>query len=1052
MNGLLSALGLELAKVLLDKVIDELPGRLRRLIEGDPRKKEALQTAFQAGWEAALTAMDPADDQAARRYKAVLQFLLALPETSEELAKLIDLRSVTADPAAVVDIPRLEAVFQQLRPVRLEPAAYQRLNFPAAMRAFLRAYARAVKMQSDRLPWINTAYLDAMLDQLGILPRIAEDVGVIREAVTGESAKEQALQAYLRWVQTRCGYLPLRGVDIGASDPTTQQRRMELAQVYVNLNTRTQVPVAEGEKRREPRAQLEGRETRPLGVLEATIANPRLVLLGDPGAGKSTFVNHLALCLASHRLEPEAGWLDRLPGWPADQADVVPLLVTLRDFARSLPEGEKQPEPRLLWDFIAERLKAKKLEAAAAPLEQLLEGGQAILLFDGLDEVPGAGQRTFIRDAVAAFAGRYGDCRALVTCRTLSYQAPKWQLSDVPDFELAPFDEEKINRFIDAWYTELGRLGVVRPEDTGGLARRLRDAVRRPDLWRLASNPLLLTVMALVHTHKGRLPDARALLYEETVDILLWRWEQLKVGAEDEQPRLRELLLEAGRSDVDLKRVLWDLAFQAHREGSAGDEEALADIGELTLVKALARLHPDEDWGWAQRVVEQMKERAGLLLEREPGVFTFPHRTFQEYLAGACLSAQADFAQQAVGLVEAGAFWREVILLAVGRLVYLSGDVARPLALVAELCPTESADDELTWRKAWLAGDVLVEMGLNRVRDSALGRDLAERSRYRLAALVRLGRLRPPERAGSGRALAHLGDPRPGVGVDPETNLPDIVWCEVPAGPFVMGTRKEDIPALVEKLGGEAEWYEWETPQQEETLPAFYISRYPITNEQFTAFVEAGGYQERGYWTEAGWTWKQGQDRTGPTDYGTPFNLPTHPVVGVTWYEALAFCRWLAERLSRGNSIDGNLKSAIGNREFVVRLPTEAEWEKAARGPDGRIYPWGNEPDPDRANYYDTGIGATSAAGCFPAGASPYGVLDMSGNVWEWCQTKWRGNYEKPADESPEGTAARVVRGGAFVNAQWLVRCAFRLRGYPDGRDYARGFRVVLVVVSPGSP
>jgi formylglycine-generating enzyme required for sulfatase activity len=1018
-SGLLATLASELAKIALQKTVEELPGRLRRLIKGDPEKMAALHKAFQVGLEAALEVMTPPDRSRAERYEGLMKHFLGLPETAEELAKLVDLRNVTADPDAVVDIPHLEDLFQQAYPVDEAPDAYEGLDFPAAMRAFVRAYSNTIKLQPDKLPWVNTAYLDAMLGRLGLLPRLAEDVQVIREALTGEVEKEQALRAYLHWVRRRCGYLPLRGVDVGASDPTVQQQRMDLAQVYVDLDTRTLVP-------KERMLWDAVVEQRPLGALEATIANPRLVLLGDPGSGKSTFLNYLALCLVSHRLDPEAGWLERLPGWPEDE--VIPLLITLRDFARWLPEGAKKANPRLLWDFIVQRLEAEKLEIVDGSLGQALEDGQAILLFDGLDEVPSAARRAFIRDTVAAFTERYRRCRALVTCRTLSYQQAAWQLPRVPAFELAPFDEERINRFVEAWYAELGRLGVVRPEDASGLARRLREAVRRPDLWRLAPTPLLLTVMALVHTHKGRLPEARALLYEETVDILLWRWEQLKAGGEEETPRLRQLLLEAGRSDVDLKRVLWNLAFQAHKEGGADDEETLADIGELTLVKALAQLHPEEDYGWAQDVVGQMKERAGLLLERQPGIFTFPHRTFQEYLAGAYLSAQADFAQQATALVEEGAFWREMILLSVGRLVYLSGDVAKPLALVGELCPVQRMDNELSWYKVWLAGDVLVEMGLNRVRDSAMGRDLAERIRPRLADLVSRGRLTPVERAAAGNTLAHLGDPRPGVDVNLQTGLPDIVWCEVPAGPFIMGSDKKRDPQA----------YDDELPQHEVTLSAYSIGKYPITNAQFAAFVEAEGYQESRYWTEDGWQSKG--DRTGPDTYGGVFDLPNHPVVVVSWYEAVAFCRWLTEQLRENGEIAPDQE---------VTLPTEAQWEKASRGADGRIYPWGDEPDPDKANYYETGIGATSAVGCFPGGASSYGALDMSGNVWEWCQTKRRDSYEEPADESPGGIDRRVMRGGAFGHDRRDVRCAYRGRNLPDFRYLGVGFRVV---VSPGSP
>ncbi|MBC7249313.1 MAG: SUMF1/EgtB/PvdO family nonheme iron enzyme, partial [Anaerolineae bacterium] len=873
----------------------------------------------------------------------------------------------------------------------------------------------------------------------------------------------EALRIYRQVLISACRHLPLRGVDVGASDPTGGQQRLDLAQVYVNLDTKTQVPLSEEDKKkREQRALFEERETRPLGVLEAAIGNHHLVVLGDPGSGKSTFVSHLALCLAAHGLQPEAGWLERLPGWPPGEAEVVPIPVVLRDFARWLPAEVKKAEPCHLWDFIISRLQAQNLAFAAEPLHDALEKGKAVVLLDGLDEIPGKEQRTCVRDAVAVFAGRYPRSRVVVTCRTLSYQDPAWQLAGFPSFELAPFNKEKIDAFIGAWYDELARLGVVKVEEARGLAQRLREAVRRPDLWRLAPNPLLLTVMALVHTHKGRLPDARALLYEDTVDILLWRWEQFKAG-EEEAPRLRQLLLKAGRSDVDLKRVLWRLAFEAHREGGAADEEALADIGELRLEKALAELHPEGSRDWAQRVVEVMKLRAGLLLERAPEVYTFPHRTFQEYLAGAHLAAQADFAGQAARLVEEGVFWREVVLLAVGRLVYLGGDVDKPLALVGELCPAQAADDEIAWRKVWLAGEALVEMGLNRVQDSALGRDLSGRVRHRLADLLRLGRLSPVERAAAGRALARLGDPRPGVGVIVEAThaapLPDIVWCEVPAGPFLMGSADDDEMA-----------YDYEKSQHTTNIPYGYlISRYPITNAQFGAFVEAGGYRERQYWVEAerAGVWKEGlvkgvlddEPRAGPYDFGEPFNLANHPVVGITWYEALAFCRWLEEWLRvAGYRLrvwrDGELETRnletlnletlnLQPTTLTVRLPSEAEWEKAARGTDGRLFPWGNEPDPERANYGDTGIGTTSAVGCFPGGASPYGVEDLSGNVWEWTHSLWGGDWEKPdfkypynpkdgrEDESAGSGVLRVLRGGAFLVVARLLRCAYRLRYNP---------------------
>jgi formylglycine-generating enzyme required for sulfatase activity len=834
----------------------------------------------------------------------------------------------------------------------------------------------------------------------------------------------EALRIYCQVLVAGSRYLPLRGVDVGAGDPAAGQQPLNLARVYIALDTRTQVAAEEtrAEKARPAGGRADpvgdGKETRPLPALEATAANRRLALLGDPGSGKSTFVGHLAHCLAAHALAPEAGWLGHIPGW-SDGAP-RPVMIVLRDFARWLAvrvaaEAKTKAEPSLMWEFITGRLRAQNLEFAAEPLRATLEAGQAFLIFDGLDEIAGRASPRLVRDAVAAFADRYAGCRCLITCRTLSYRGADWQLAGYPSFELAPFDAGKIDRFVAAWYAELAEQGTVSGSDVPGLTKALGTALRRPDLWRLAPNPLLLTVMALVHTHKGRLPDARALLYEETVEILLWRWDQLK--GSDETPPLRQLLLQANRGDVDLKRVLWKLAYEAHSQGGAsGDGETVADIGELRLLKELSDLCCG-DLGWAQQAVEAMKLRAGLLVERQPEVFSFPHRTFQEYLAGAHLAAQADFARRATGLVAEGAHWREVILLAAGKLVYRNDDLDKPLALVGELCAERAFDNPLAWRKAWLAGDVLLEMGPGRAADSQLGRDLSDRVRGRLAELVTLGRLDPVERARAGDTLGRLGDPRPGVRVN-SAGLPDIAWCAVPAGEFIMGNTKQTDDMM----------YNDEAPQHTEKIRVpFRISQYPITNAQFDAFVQDDGYTDRWRhcWTQAGWQWKS--DRRGLDKYGGVYDLPNHPAVMVAWYEAHAFCNWLGQKLG-----------------VAVSLPTEAQWERAARGTDGRRYPWGGELTPEHANYDGTGIGTTTAVGIFPKGANPEtGVLDMSGNVLEWCQTKWRGDYTSQADDTPKGSDTRVLRGGAFYYSAGRVRCAFRYRYSPGSRYGSFGFRVV---------
>jgi hypothetical protein len=602
----------------------------------------------------------------------------------------------------------------------------------------------------------------------------------------------EALTAYRRVLVSSARHLPLRGVDVGAADPSRTQQRFELTSVYIDLQTRLRqvdLPAQLGQltlvKTEQP-------------VLHAVAANRRLVLLGDPGSGKSTFLHHLLLCLAAHGLDPEQGWLERLPGWLADEADLVPIPVLLRDFARSLPRerADSGANPLLLWRFLENRLAEQKLEAVGDALHDALDRGRAILLLDGLDEVPTSEERSRVRAIVEAIARRYPAARLLVTCRTLSYQDPAWQLDGLLSAELVPFDEPRIDRFVAAWYAELRRMGILRPDEAGPLASALREAVRRKDLWRLAPNPLLLTVMALIHTHKGRLPDARARLYEDTVDLLLWRWDELRTAGAGQELGLRKLLRDANCQDVDLHRTLWQLAYEAHAQADAGEGEVLADIAEHRLETALAHLHPRKSRDWAMQIIEVMKLRAGLLLERSPGVYTFPHRTFQEYLAGAYLAARANFATEASRLDVTQ--WREVILLAVGRLVYVHLEIDRPLLLALALCGDERAGGEADLHRASFAADVLLEIGIDRVLQVPQGMETIDRVRRRLVAIIADRAVPASLRILAGDRLGRIGDPR----FDPERFWlpadPMHGFIEIPAGSYEVPTARLLHDALVQ--------------------------------------------------------------------------------------------------------------------------------------------------------------------------------------------------------------------------------------------------------------
>ena len=565
-------------------------------------------------------------------------------------------------------------------------------------------------------------------------------------------------------------------------------------------------------------------------------------------------------------------------------------------------------------------------------------------------------------------------------------------------------------------------------QDARGRASLLKNAIRDSSrLAELAARPLLLTLMASLHDWRGGdLPEKRWELYEKTVDLLLERWnrEKIRRNARGEETLILPNL--AAWLQVDRKEVrhfLDQLAFGAH--SSQPDLRGTADVAERDLVDGLYGLTERSPHVSDAQIVDYLRERAGLLVAHGDKVYTFPHRTIQEYLAACHATTLDGWDTLADHTRKEPDRWREVALLAGAK----AADGFQPAIwdLADALCPGDCPARGQDLRDAW--GALIAGLGL---LESAKLEVIPERRRMlivrlqgHLARILEQGDLPATERASAGRVLAHLGDPRPGVGIDPRTGLPDLLWCNIPAGPFTMGSLPEDE-------GSDDD----ERPQHRCDIPYDYrISKYPITVAQYQAFVTARGYEQREWWTEAGWKWRCDAKVTGPRDLALPFSLPNHPVVNVSWYEALAFTKWLTARL---RDHDG----------WIVDLPSEAEWEKAARGhEDARPYPWKGELEPDRANYFATGIGSTSAVGCFPGGSSPYGVEECSGNVWEWTRSRFADYSDVAGDgrEDSDDDGARAVRGGSWRDVPpWFLRVACRLRFAPVSRSDYLGFRCVL--------
>ena len=220
-------------------------------------------------------------------------------------------------------------------------------------------------------------------------------------------------------------------------------------------------------------------------------------------------------------------------------------------------------------------------------------------------------------------------------------------------------------------------------------------------------------------------------------------------------------------------------------------------------------------------------------------------------------------------------------------------------------------------------------------------------------------------------------------------------------------------------------------PAHQVYLDAYYIDKHEVTFGEYEQFIQDGGYEKKRFWTKEGWEFIQSNEIKGYLTLGQPlagkttqklYNAPNQPVIGISWYEADAYCRWAGKR-----------------------LPTEAEWEKAARGEKGFLYPWGNEMIFENIPYRITNGRRTVSVGSFPKGASPYGVRDMAGNVWEWCRDWYDGAYyTKSPSQNPQGPKSgthHVLRGGGWGSTRLQLQSIYRYYDLPTYRGFNVGFR-----------
>jgi formylglycine-generating enzyme required for sulfatase activity len=779
-------------------------------------------------------------------------------------------------------------------------------------------------------------------------------------------------------------------------------------------------------------------------VLDA-VPDPALVLLGPPGSGKSTLLRHYELECCQHGLAE-----------PRDDG-LLTFFIPLNDYK---PVKDELPPPM---EWLSGRWQA--VDAGLPPLVDLLKARRMTLLLDAINEIPFARDeaiRTW-REFLMHLADDYPGNRVIFSCRSLDYSG---LLSTpdlpVPQVRIEALSPEQVEEFLTRY-------------DRPTLWPNLRGTPQF-ELFRLPYYLKLLVELS----PDGTIPAGRAALFTGLVRQSLKR----EVERDNPQFRAGELVTER-----DIRRLAqarqwktpWELpdaglllgklaelayAMQDQRSGQEAGLVRIDSDEALVLLK-----HP--------RAQDLLDAGAALgVLDQDPGSdeVLYVHQLLQEYFAARRLAEAPDNTRLSRP-------WRteEVQPSLSETLAKLAdSDPLPPLpttgweeTTMMAAAMAESPQDFVNALKSHnlvLAGRCAAQpdVSLPEPQKQALRWALVERSRDEEADLR--------ERIAAGMTLGDLSDPRFQRRNGPHGDylLPPLI--EISGGTYTLG--RED---------GE----HWERPVHTVELSAFRIGQFAVTNAEWALFMAAGGYDDERWWdtsealawqrgesttegpkqqlretrtwvqknyeqlhTFPGWTSQQVEDWRGWADMtdqafdelldsnyppgrktepsywqDSSYNAAAQPVVGICWYEAQAYCAWLSAQ--------------TGDR---YRLPTEAQWEAAARGQDGRAYAYGYPFDPARCNTFETHVRRTTPIGIFAGGDTPEGVSDLCGNTWDWTSSLYR-DYPYRADDGREeplsGDGRRVVRGGSWVYDQCIARAAFRNGYHPDFRGYDLGLRVV---------
>ena len=838
---------------------------------------------------------------------------------------------------------------------------------------------------------------------------------------------EAQLGEYLDWVHETFGTITLRGIAQGRDSAVI----LPLETVYVPLAAEfsTEREALEGfAEEGNRRAALEelsrqDRQDSKIDLNQILSISNRLIVTGGPGSGKTTVLQHIAWAFAhaiqTGKLSIAKEKLGVEPPFP------LPIYVPLSLYAtylRDLPKTAKAKE-RQLATFISEYLLQRQMHLTLSPdfiAHLLREEKSVILLLDGLDEVPNEEERVRVRQAIEDLAAGRDHLRVVVTSRTTAYREGSVFGRGFRHIRVLPLDWENVRKLVTHAYRSIYSHSDTQAKekaqnllaDIASLEEARKQRLGE-DVEPFVASPLMVRMLLIVHFNNRKLPDQRADLYLKAVDAMLRPDYNLDQSVSEEIERRV-----AGNLAMN-REMLQYLAYHMHRKGDQQGRE----IAEETLREILSRESTYAPF--VSELIAQTRQR-GTLLEERGGLYRFIHLSFQEFLAGRYFVENVRDLDKIAEELESGlsldSWWREPILLTIGYLDLTAPVMARRLIL-----RLAGAEKEFAARQDGLSLDTCLasaEIAASAYLEcKAQSPDLADMLKARLLDLRE------------------------------------------------QGTTKEWTPAVMASAADTLDELGYTPPDLYQFAPVkqFYIAKHPVTNLQYKLFLDSSDFADEKFWLdfpkfdEKGQPMKETWDREGldwlkkaqqdkedspdgkivlPRYWNAPrFGIArrTVPVVGVAWWEANAFCKWLTEHWMEIPEYAAQKEALQGK---IFRLPTENEWVLAAGGEKGDRYPWdekGTTKDEKeilrRANIRESGINRTTPVGMYPLGKTPKTeIWDMAGNVWEW-QANF---YDKDHDYLG-------LRGGSWDNVRDLARASARGVNHPGGRWGSGGFRVAAV-------